>query len=252
MPDMAIQTRSEEAKASAPPGPRRTRWRRCPLVVAVVAILVLFRAPLLRSFAGLLVIDDPLVATDAVVVGGSNGPSQSFPFDAVAQLYREGLVREVVVLEDRSSRIVQMGILPTLETVLRRELPFRGVPESALTVLPGRYRNGWNAGRRLAEWLAEHPQAQVTMLSSQFDSRESAYVIRSALGPEAAKRVHWRVLPDMRYDVTNWWHSRQGLLRVFGAHVVLLHTYLVGEPPQGAARWDPDRYESQLRDRDNP
>jgi len=101
--------------------------------------------------------------------------------------------------------------------------------------------------RRLGDWLAEHPEARVTVLCSQFDSRGEAYVFRSVLGAEKAGRVRWLSLPDSRHDVTNWWHSRQGALCVLGSHVALLHTYLVGEPPRGAGRWDPEEYERRLR-----
>ncbi len=237
----------QRANPGETPVPARGRWRRRLLLAGLLlAGLVLFHVPLFRGLAWLLVVDEPLVRTDAVVVAGSSGPIQNVPFDEVAKLYHDGYAGEVLLIEDRSSRIVQAGILPTLETVLRRELAARGVPERALTVRAGEYRTAWQMARALRDWLEEHPGAEVTVLADQFGSRARAYVGRTVLGADLAGRVHWRAVPDPRHAVGDWWHSRHGTVALFGAHVALIHTYVVGEPSETAERWDPDRFEREL------
>jgi hypothetical protein len=240
----------------APPSPgegsqgrvgRRGRWRRRLIVTAVlVAALVLFHAPLFRFLAGFLVVNDPLATTDAVIVMGSSGPFQAPSFQEAARLYREGYAEEIVLIEDRSSRLAKAGIVPTLETLGRRELAGQDVPEQALTVLTGDYRTAWDGARRLRAWLDEHPGASATVLCSEFASRGICGIGNQVLGAEAA-RVRWRALPDRRYGVSTWWKSRQGIVQFAGAYIALAHTRVFGEPPAAADHWDPDEYEQRLR-----
>lgn len=225
------------------------RWLRRLLAAGVlVTMIVACHVPLLRIVAGVLVVDDPLVPAEAVVVVGRSGLYRAVPIDELVGLYRKGLARQIVLIEDRSSRIVEAGIVPTLETVLRRELAARGIPEKVLTALPGDYHAGWNSARRLSDWLQEHPTGQVTVLCDEFDSRRSAYVVRSVLRTTDAARVRWRALPDQRFQTTNWWRTRQGMTELFGAYVSLLHTYLMGEPGKMEERWNPDQFERKLRE----
>ncbi len=248
---------AHSARASPPATPASSRpqprWKRRLLAAGIVlAVLALCHAPLLRGLAGLLVVDDSLVPTDAVVVMGSNGANANFPLDEIAQLYKDKMVSQVVLIEDRSSRLIQAGILAPLETVLRRELGARAVPEDRLTTRAGEYLTGWDAARALGHWLQEHPDTRVTLLCGQFDGRCSALIVRSVLDPQTAARVHWRAVPDSRFDVTNWWRKRHGIIRVLGAHVTLLHTWIMGEPPRPAKPWDPDRFENNLREQSIP
>ncbi len=241
----------------------RPRWRRRLLLAgALIAVLVLCHGPLFRLAAGILVADDPLETADAVVVMARNGPYVAVPFDELADLYQKKLVREILLIEDRSSRLIEAGVLPPLEPIVRRELAARGVPDKALTVRAGKFHSPWNVARDLGNWLAEHPQATVICLADELDSRSSRAVMTSALdgnqlggnllGGNLAQRVRWRALPDRRYGVSDWWHTRQGITSLVGAYVTLLHITLIGEPAESATRWSPDRFETQLRSQPRP
>jgi hypothetical protein len=232
------------ATALTPQRPPRRR-RRLLVTCALLMIVVVFHGPLFGCLAGFLVVDDPLQPMDAVVVMGRSGPYRSVPFDELADWYHQRLAREVVLIEDRSSRIVEAGIVPTLETILRRELVARGVPDKALTTLVVEDGAAWNGVRSLRDWLERRPPARVTILCSQFEGRQSAHVVRTVLGDELAQRVRWHALPEPRFNGSNWWHSRQGIVEMCGAHVSLFHTYLFGEE-ESAPRWNPDQYEQSL------
>ncbi len=248
-----MNTGPPEGGATNAPAPisiperRPRRWRRRLLVTAAVLIVVALSHALVLGFlGGLLVVNDPLIQAEAVVVMGRCGPYHALPVDELAYLYRKGLAAEILLLEDRSSRLIRAGIIPTLETVLRRELLARGVPETVLTALTFQDASSWDGIRLLRHWLETHPQAQLTMFADEFDSRENAHVVRTVLGPELAGRVHWHALPDQRYNVGDWWHSRPGILAVLSSYVSLVHTYLTGEPEM-IEHWDPDQYEQRLQ-----
>ncbi len=214
----------------------------------VVAALVVFHGPLFRFLAGLLVVEDQQTAAGAVVVMGASGPFHAAPFNEAAQLYRDGQAREIVLIEDRSSRLVRAGVVPTLEMIGKRQLAEQSVPDAALTVLAGEQRTDWDRARRLGSWLDEHPAASATVLCNEFDSRRTYGIFREELGARRAARLLWRAVPDRRYGVSNWWQSRQGIVEFAGAYVALAHAHVVGEPPRDTKRWDPDEYEAALKE----
>jgi hypothetical protein len=241
---------SARVEPSPSDAPRRPRWGRRLLVAAVaVTVLAVFHAPLLRSLAGLLVASAPGEPAAVVVLMGQSGPFQQVPIDEVAAALAEGGTSRVLLLEDRTSRVVRAGVIPTLESVLRRELRARGVPDDALTVLAGEYGSAWASARGLRAWLEEHPGTDVTILCGEFHSRRQAHITRGVMGSELSRRVRWRALPDDRFNTSNWWHTRQGVVELCGAYVALGHTYVMGEPPE-VERWDPEAYERTLKGQD--
>lgn len=223
------------------------RWRRRLLIGAALCFLiVVFHAPLFRLLASGLVVNDPLTKTDAVVFGGRNGPFAQIPVDEVAELYRGGNVSRVILIEDTGSRIVRQGILPTLDSVVRRDLSKRGVPECAITTLNVEARGERDGPERLQQWLRTHPGSTVTVLQSELSSRAGRMILRRVLTPEELSRVHLHTLSDPRYNAGNWWQTRRGVTELVTCYIALVHTFLVDEtdPP---ALWNPDEFENSLK-----
>lgn len=251
--DVETMTTAATATPSTGTVPRKPhrRWLRwLGILVTLLIALVVFHAALLRGLAHLLVKDQPVEPADAVVLMAASGPYQTLPFDELAAFHRNGLARRIVLIEDRSSRIARAGIVPTVETVLRRELRTRGVPEDALVTLP--YEDDYPNGiHRLRDWLQDNPDWRVTLLCGELRSRTTTWVARTVLGPEEIGRVRFRALPDARFTTTNWWHSRQGIVQLCGEYIVLLHT-MAFDAPAEEERWDPDEYEQDLRRRISP
>jgi uncharacterized SAM-binding protein YcdF (DUF218 family) len=236
------------ASPATPTTPRRRRWTRRLLGVCVLAILfALFHAPLFRWLAGGLIVEDALEPVDAVVFFGKSGPFGLVAFDEAATLYRDGLATQVVLIEDRSDRVVRLGIVPPLESVARRELAARGVPPEAFTDLAITTTGEWEQARSLQTWLREHPKARVTVLAEQLASRRTAHAFGQVLAPEEAGRVRWKAVPDRRFGPTNWWHGRQGVATLTSEYVALGFVLLKGETTEPHPPWDPDEYEQALR-----
>jgi hypothetical protein len=218
------------------------------LVACVLAVLLaLFHAPLFRWLAGGLIVEDALEPADAVVLLGNNGPFVPVPFDEAAALYRDGLASQIVLIEDRSDRVVRLGIVPTLESFTQRELAARGVPAEAFTALTYTTPGEWEQARGLRSWLREHSQSRVTVLVEQLGSRRTAHTFGQVLDPEDAGRVRFRAVPDRRFDPTNWWRGRQGITTLISEYVALGFVLLKGEATEPHPPWDPDEYEQSLR-----
>lgn len=227
------------------PGLLRRR-RRLFAALAVVALLTLAHPLLLPLLAQGLISNDPLAPADAIVFEGSNGPFDQLPLDEVAGLYRRDLAKRVVFIEDRSARVVRLGIVPSIEPLVRRELSTRGLPEDSITTLAVT-DHGETAGLRcLRDWLIQNPEARVIYACGSFNSRRCAWRLRQVAGEQDAARVAWHALDDSRFTADNWWKSRQGIVQLAGAYLALTYAAFTteeGPPPS----WDPDLYQKSLR-----
>ncbi len=237
----------EQARQDVGPGqaPAGRRWRRRAVrlaaVVAVLAGLYVFRAPLLRGAASALIVDQPPEATTAVLLlDADRGPQRA------AERYHKGRAGRVLLIEEWPGRVVQLGVLPPREDVQRRNLEAEGVPGEAITLLKGRPKSDWDRARRLREWLAGHPGATVTVLCDRFGSRRLCRVFGVTLGADAG-RLRWQAPADRRFDEGDWWRHKAGFLRVFSAGVGLGYVWLVGEDREEWRPWEPDQYEKNLR-----
>jgi hypothetical protein len=227
--------------ARARPARRWLRW--LALFITVAALLYWFHAPLLRTCARGLIVDESPEGTDTVLlmhsVNGDRG------FEEAARLYHAGAAERVLVIDGPPSRTARLGITLPFDVIARRELADRAVPSEAVVVLRAQTWDDWGKARTLAAWMGDHPDAQLCGLSDKFASRQLALVFARTLGEATAGRVRWRVLADRRYDETNWWRCKPGVLAFFGGYLCLGHAWWFGEPRR-LPEWDPDEYVSQL------
>jgi hypothetical protein len=233
------------AVPAAAPKPRswRRRWGRRLLVVAVVlGGLYLGRAPLLRTAARLLIVDEPPWPTScALVMGGDRSGERAI------QLYKDGAVTEFLMIPWRPRRLQRLGVAPSAADVMRGFLRDAGLAGQSLTVLAPGIRTDYERAHRLRAWLEQHPDARVTALCHAFDSRKLRWIFDRVLGPEYAPRVRLRALRHRWYDETDWWQNMDGVRDVLNAGLGLGHFWLVGECDEEWHEWDPDEYEKTLR-----
>jgi uncharacterized SAM-binding protein YcdF (DUF218 family) len=246
-----IRERAEEsAVMDSSPKPlekrKRRGWRYGVLAVVFLAVCLYgFRAPILRSVAGYLVVEDPPAAADYVLVQ----PYGDGRYDRAAELYHSGLVHAILLVHRPPSRLERMGLLPTFETLTQHALVARGVPAQAITVLPGPARTDWERARWLRAWLEHQPPVHVIVFSDRFGGRKLRYIFDQMLGPDYAGCVRLLCLPGHRYDENNWWHQRTATVDIFDTYVRLAFTRLVGEGSEEWREWDPKEYEKKLRQR---
>ncbi len=211
------------------------------VALLLLLLAVLFHAPALRLAASAMVVDEPGAAADAVVV--VNGDRC---VEVAADLVRQGRVRSVILIESYPRRLERYGILQLRVERTRSELLARGVPESAIVVLDGQTRDGWEAARRLGRWLDSNPDRRVTVLRERFQGRYQHRIIDAVLDESAAARVSYRGLRDRRFDETDWWQSRVGIKEFLGSALDLASAVMLGQRPPATDWWNPDDYERQL------
>lgn len=230
--------------AEPTPTRRPRRWPRRLLVLGgILLVLFLFRAPLLRGVAAILISEDsPQPADTLVVLTGDNR------IEEVARRYRESPEPRprVLVSCNRPDRIERAGLSPDWVAVNRRDLGKHDVPDAAIEVLERRGRSAWSTVRVLGEWLRDHPSATVAMTCDQFESRYLRHILDRELGPDAA-RVRLLAMPPRRYGRTDWWTNEDGRRSVFFALVRLGFLWTYGEGDSSQPEWNPDAFEAGLK-----
>jgi hypothetical protein len=103
--------------------------------------------------------EDPPTAADYVLVQ----PYGDGRYDRAAELYHDGLVHSVLLVERRPTRLQRMGLWPTFEALTRRALSARGVPVQAITVIPGPARTDWERARCLRALLEHLPAVRIVV-----------------------------------------------------------------------------------------
>jgi hypothetical protein len=223
---------------------KRRSWGRGLLVALVLgACLYGFRAPVLRSIAGYLVVDQPAATADYLLIL----PDADRRYDHAAQLYHAGSATSILLVERRPKRLERMGFQPTFEAMSQRELTARGVPANAITVIPGKARTDWERARCLRDWLREQPPVRVLVLGDRFGGRKLRYILDQVLETEYASRVRLRALPDRSFDESDWWQYRGSTILMFDAYLNLAYARLCGEETEEWREWDPEEFKKSLR-----
>lgn len=228
-------------ESAAPPGKstNKKKWRRRLLVAfLVVSCLYLFRVPILRFAAGLLIIDEAPHEFDCLLL--FEGTQR---FGTAARLCQEGAATRLVYIERAPYRLVRMGLIPSLTTLTRLRLRALEVPEEKLTILEGACRTDWDRARRLRAWLKKKPDVTVVVLCDQFGSRRVRRIFDRVLGSEYAHRVQVSPLAEPTHDPSNWWERREGLIDFFNSAVALVFVYIIGEDREEWREWDPKEYD---------
>ena len=240
--------------ADAPPGgpdatsPRRRRWPRFAILLAVVVAVWLVHVPVLRGLGGLLVCDEPIGQYQYVgLCGRADGPDGDRAYQAAVELYRQRPGCRILLIEAAPTRLVQSGVLESFAMLSRRELAARGVSPDAVVAASADGWDDWATARVLRTWLSAHPTANIVLLCGRLRSAYVRHALNAVLDPPQADRVRLHALFSRQCDESNWWKSRVGY-KDFGMHWLRrVHAWCVGGgvppvPPQSA-----DDYERSFR-----
>ena len=169
-------------------------------LAAVLGVLVLLYPRLLEAAARLLVVSEPPVPADAIVVLGGDWKGR---IQKGIQLYKDGFAPTLVVTGG-------MLIAPDrtqadyLAEVARRA----GVPETAI-VREGRANSTWEDATFTLELARQRGWRRVLLVTSDWHSRRAVMVFRRVYG-EAGIEVISVPSVEWRFDTYRWWQYPDG------------------------------------------
>ena len=195
--------------------------------LVVVAALTLLHRQLLPFAAKWLDIGTTPQKSDAVFV--LLGDADVRPFVAAA-LLNTGLADEIIIavnsLQSQSSQL-RPG-----DEVFRNVLLQRGVPEDKMVIMGRGATNTMNEIEVLGEYLDQHPDATVTVVTSDFHTRRTRWSLQHRLG-KRADRLRYVSAPVDDYDASNWWLYPYGFEYIMMEYVKLVAYWFL----YGNAAW---------------
>jgi hypothetical protein len=159
--------------------------------------------------------------------------------EAVAWYRRDPTVRFLFVSRHRE-RIARLGIVPSFDEQVDKQLRARQVPKDSVEIIPGDARTPWDGARLLRPWLERHPTAKVEVFTWRLASANERAILDHELPVELARQVRVYGLPDRQLDESGWWHHRHSLKCVFGAGLAYVFDRLMGPPTEEPYECDPD------------
>jgi uncharacterized SAM-binding protein YcdF (DUF218 family) len=174
------------------------------LILASLALLVFL------PFAGrYLVINDPLTKSDAIVVLA--GARVERWLEAV-DLYKEGWAPRIVLSPGRPETaevlLREMGVRFPAETDLTRDaLVQLGVPEGAISVLPGPVDNTAHEAAALHSTISGHAPCRMIVVTSKYHTRRTRFAFAREFNGTPIEII----VRGTRYDQPRperWWTTR--------------------------------------------
>ncbi len=188
----------------------RRRWRIAVLTV-IVAAVCLFHALLLRGLAGLLIVDQPTDDYDCVCISSwGYQPNGDRCYDVAAELYRRKPSCRILLVAPDANRLEEIGAMPSFESLSRRQLHARHVPQAAVSALHAAPWNDWATARRWPTGWPITPADACSCSAGNSIADKCAARWTPCSNRTPPRCCTSAALPSRECDDTNWWTRRCG------------------------------------------
>ena len=191
------------------------RWG---LIAALVLVLVVV---VWLPFAGSwLIVDEPVVAADAIVVLAGNSPDR---LPHALDLREQGYAHVVVVSNER---VYTHGLETTWLAIHQAGLSAPELPDNDLLVLDPPPESTIDEARRSADLLASRGVRSALLVTDAFHSRRADWLFRAAFARRGLT-VHSSPAADT-FDLAHWWSHPLAARRVTEEYVKLAYYFVQG------------------------
>lgn len=233
-------------------------------MLALVAALLVWQHPvLLRAFARPLVnagkSSHPPEAVEYIWLRSDTGvaPAGDGALDAAAALWRANPKAKILLTQSISSRLVELGVLPSYPETVRRELEPRGVPPEAIRLVEAAEGGPALEVRAVLDYLASRMppensknEVHVVVFGEQFAASAMQCEIDRALAESTLPvAIHRRGLRDRRFGAEDWWRSRSGVKACMYGYLGLFYTWTHPTQPKLEPRLRPGEFTDYYRQR---
>lgn len=176
------------------------------VLVILLGLLYLVRAPLLRLAGSFWVKSDPPASSDVIVVLSDDDFTADRSTRA-ADLYHDGWAPRVV----GSGRWLRPYL--SIAELMQRDLEARGVPHQAIIPFAHNAANTLEELKGIRGFSEQHGWKRIMIVTSNYHTRRTRYLCDHVFPAD----VHVLVVaaPDHEYDPDSWWKTRAGLKTFF-------------------------------------
>lgn len=193
------------------------------ILLALIAGLYLFRAPILRSVGAWYVVNDSLQPCDAIVVLGDDNYYGDRAAHA-AELFHARWAPHVVA----SGRYLRP--YASITQLMQKDLTDRGVPPAAIILLPSEAANTREEAIEIRELARRERWTRLLIVTSNYHTRRVHFVYSRVFDSSIEVRVV--AARDSTFDPDHWWQSRGGAKTLFVESVALVVAFWETRGPQ--------------------
>jgi uncharacterized SAM-binding protein YcdF (DUF218 family) len=179
-------------------------WAGIPVVLATIGVLVFF------GIGRWLVVQDPLIHADAIVILSGNLPDRALE---AARLYSAGYASQVWISRPLSptEELKTMKIFYLGEDFYNEKILLaQGVPVDAIRILERPSVNTLMEVREIGEFMRQNNLSSVIIVTSKPHTRRVRAIWNRLVDSDTRAIV--RFANDDPYDGSHWWrHTRDGL-----------------------------------------
>ena len=191
------------------------------VVLALLAVLYLFRRPILGRIGKFLVSDNgDLSASDLVIL--LNGNISTRPF-RVVELFKEKQL-PVVFARLADTQEVRMGVIPNISEATRNLMIKSGVPEEHIHLLKSNrwIASTWEEAIMICEFMAQNGYTRALIVTDSFHTRRARWTFRKVMGDPG---VSFECVPTAlsMSMMKGWWRSEYAMIQVFQEYIKFLH-----------------------------
>ena len=204
-------------------------------VLFIIPVTYFGYQPLLRACAWIIMIDDPVQKSDAIVVLSGGEPGRAW---GAADLYKQNLADYVMVTKERPEKEETELLERGIEWVDSRSNYVRvlrglGVPEEKIVLVDPPVDNTLDELRQVREACLKHNWKSLIIVTANYHTRRTRMAAHYAFGPDF--RV--AVVPSPHGGLhTNGWWKNHGDVRTFLIEFEKLVAYTLYIGPRILAR----------------
>ena len=204
-----------------PPSPKRRR----PLIaLALLVVLAIVTVTLARGAAHWLVRPDPLAHADVLVVLSGGLPYRA---EGAADVYQQGYTPLVWVSRPAGPQeeLAQIGVHYIGEEEYNREaIVHRGVPESAVQILPEEIENTEQEMEEISRLMRRDGKRTVIIVTSPEHTRRVRALWNRFAGNDLTLIV--RGADEDPIDLDHWWRNTRDVFSVVREYLGLLNIWI--------------------------
>ncbi len=209
---------------AAPPTRRKKRYVALVGLLVVAAVLLFTHKQLLPFALHWLDVGEPPQESQAVFV--LLGDNDVRPFVGAA-LYNTGFAKEILLAQYHPKGVSRQDQPP--HEVYRRVFLHRGVPDEHIKLLGSPIANTMTESQVLLDYMEEHPDAIVTVVTNHFHMRRTRWSLRRNLG-EYEERLRYVSAPFDDFKADDWWLYKSGWDYVVLEYIKLIaYQFVFGE-----------------------
>ena len=192
----------------------RPRWAAILVVAALVAAAIVavpsVREPILRAAGWALVVNEPIVPSDVIVVSLDSGGAGALE---AADLVKRGIATRVAAFTDPPSgedyEFIRRG-LPYEDAGARQIRQLRWLGVTDVVQIPGTDVGTEGEGQVLPHWCDQHQFRSIVVVAARDHSRRLQRVLDRVMKGHPT-RVAVQPARYSNFDPDRWWETRDGI-----------------------------------------